>query len=391
MVDFEEITEGTPTESNETPGNADAVDDEACNTERLAAIEAKREPSASGAARLRALRKKRFKQKQEAVAVDNDKEVKDVSAATSLEERIPEKPAKVEPVEEQTRTASPTQPSSETKKYQGKLIAFGGSFFKMYICMKFQRIHFDIIGVAAIRRKKVMEKRQKEQKEAEKSEKKAQEMIENMTSPKINTAPYYELLVLAILFVCGFFIGGLQRDSFIVKSGFHYLSPSSHSEDVGSIPNFQQTQDILDEVDEFGSFGVKEGTEEEIDPFFRVDLDKYTQGDSIFMSAARFAVGIHRSIIYFPAKVMRNPPILLLVAVLIRKIIRVPKFTESKPASDNMVANAMNFISSFFPGLVSIYDTYKRARLDLYIVFTGFLLGAILSTKGDIYASNDEL
>lgn len=238
----------------------------------------------------------------------------------------------------------------------------------------------------------MLEKRQKDQEEAEKSEKYAQQMIENMKlSSKTNSAPYYELLVLVILFVCGFFIGGLQQESFLVKSGFHYLSPSDNGRKVESISSFQEEHGVADEFDEFRSFGDDQGAEGEIDPIFRIDLDKFTQGDSIFMSVARFAVGIHRTIIYFPSKIVTNPPVLLLVALMLRKIIPTPKIIEEKPAADNMTANALNFISSFFPGLVSVYDTYKRTRLDVYVIFTGFLLGIIMKSNTSIYASNDEL
>ena len=130
MVEFEEITESTNTEPKDSPGNTDTTGEATCATERIATIEAKREPSASGAARLRALRKKRFKQKQEdAVDISKDNAVDDVvskgvklSASVMTVDRDGAKSSVdqssvVSPVQE---PVSSSQPSSETKKYQGK-------------------------------------------------------------------------------------------------------------------------------------------------------------------------------------------------------------------------------------------------------------------------------
>ena len=74
---------------------------------------------------------------------------------------------------------------------------------------------------------------------------------------------------------------------------------------------------------------------------------------------------------------------------MLRNLIRVPKVQKEAAVSNSLMSTAINFVTSSFPGLVSIYEMYKRARGDVYVMLVGFLLGAIVSKT--IGGNNDEL
>ena len=249
----------------------------------------------------------------------------------------------------------------------------------------------NVAGVAATRRKKVMEQRQQKLKEAQKSEEKAKAVINKMMPSKSNSAPYYELLILLLLFVIAFFIGGSQQENVLTNKQFHYFTPDSHSASVnhGVLNVVEESEARRTLLSEFDDTEDEVYNESNIDPIFGVDLDLITSGDSLFMWLARFAVGIHRKIIYFPMKLLKNPPVFLLTSLMLRNLIRVPKVQKEAAVSNSLMSTAINFVTSSFPGLVSIYEMYKRARGDVYVMLVGFLLGAIVSKT--IGGNNDEL
>mmetsp|Transcript_16071 Transcript_16071/g.23658 ORF Transcript_16071/g.23658 Transcript_16071/m.23658 type:complete len:340 (-) Transcript_16071:97-1116(-) len=327
------------------------------NAERLASLEAgKDNPTSTGAARLKAMRKKRFAKrsaKTEELAKADETAVK-AESSTSAEkmEKTDEKNAEVEvadqPVVNQEGEAEAEEIALPTDKKKYK-------------------------GVAAIRRQRIIEKRLKEADKPEKAE-----LLGTMPKKQRDLSGYYELLVLIIIFMAGFLIGGMQHESVVVKAGLNYLNPP---ETVVRVPHVLNGLDYSSEDDEFDVEVEEVG---EIDPIFGVDLDKLVEGDDILRKLAKVAVKIHRSIISFPLAILKNPPVLLIVSIFLRKLIKIPKAVQNKQENSNMI---MAYLIGFFPLLSSILNLYRRTRKDVGVMFVGLLLG-LLVAKGRV---TDEL
>jgi len=75
---------------------------------------------------------------------------------------------------------------------------------------------------------------------------------------------------------------------------------------------------------------------------------------------------------------------------MLRNLIRVPKDQKEAAVSNSLMSTAINFVTSSFPGLVSIYEMYKRARGDVCVMLVGFLLGGAIVLK-TIGGNNNEL
>ena len=141
--------------------------------------------------------------------------------------------------------------------------------------------------------------------------------------------------------------------------------------------------------------------EENIDPLFQVDLDKYTQGSGIFMMAGRFAVACHRLNLYFfyylPLSIVariqntilslfQSPPMLCILALAIRQAIgnvvlgaRLPEAVEDESQHKDVLSMAKNFVKSFvlrsFPTATTIYDAWVHLRADMYVILCGLFVG----------------
>jgi len=395
MVEFEEIPESPPkseelqdeekVSATTTPNEEVTQPEKDKNAERLTSVEVGG-PSKNGAARLRALRKKRFKKSKAAAAAVV------VQSSTPVDE-TEEQSEKSIPVPVSDPTLAPTVVEVENKDAapSSVLPVSCGEASSVVNASSGSTDGKKWKGVAATRRKKVMEQRQQKLKEAQKSEEKAKAVINKMMPSKSNSAPYYELLILLLLFVIAFFIGGSHQENVLTYKQFHYYTPDSHSasvnHDILNVVEESEARRTL--LSEFDDTEDEVHIESNIDPIFGVDLDLIISGDSLFMGLARFAVGIHRKIIYFPVKLLKNPPVFLLTSLMLRNLIRVPKVQKEAAVSNSLMSTAINFVTSSFPGLVSIYEMYKRARGDVYVMLVGFLLGAIVSkTIGGI---NDEL
>lgn len=321
------------------------------NAERLASLDpGKENPTSTGAARLKAMRKKRFAKKSAKVeglikANESVGKVELDTKVTRVEETDDKANVKVDQAvtnQEGEREVEEIVVQTEQKKYK---------------------------GVAAIRRKKLLEKRLKDAYKPEKAE-----FLEKMPKKQQDLSGYYELFVLIIIFMGGFLIGGVQHESIAVKTGLNYLNPP---EIVTRVPHVSDDFEPIGAEDEFNIEVEETG---EIDPIFGVNLDKLVEGDNVLRKMAKVAINIHRSIISFPLAILKNPPVLLIVSILLRKLIKVPKPEQSKQENSNMI---ITYLIGFFPLLSIILNLYRRTRKDVGIMFVGFLLG-LLMAKGRV-------
>jgi len=164
--------------------------------------------------------------------------------------------------------------------------------------------------------------------------------------------------------------------------------------------------------DEFADF-ARERKTKNIDPLFGVDLDEYTAGPGLFMLAGRLAVRAHRINLalfyYFPVNTIRSmrdfvrqlirmPPMLCLLALVIRQVVgkvllgaKLPDKSEddTEPgagAGKDVMAMIKSFLMSFtaraFPTMVGLYDAFVHLRADMYVVVCGFLVGLAWNHMG---------
>mmetsp|Transcript_1655 Transcript_1655/g.3023 ORF Transcript_1655/g.3023 Transcript_1655/m.3023 type:complete len:515 (+) Transcript_1655:118-1662(+) len=387
------------------------------------AVDASVTPSpakASSSARLAQIRRRYKKAAAEnaSTTVDGGKsesEEKEVSVAT---EDV--KDAADETTAEDDRDK--TSPSGEKKKY---------------------------MGVAKMRRKLAAEKKKTEEAVIEDELKELEEKIPKILHRKtVTLAPVMiQLFTIVFLFFAGFDVG-IQNHAIVkqevphVHTNLFYVDhgigiqkmfgqkKSSASEDI--LMGLKEEVKIVDEYEEEDEFASGKGkplgastegnnVKENVDPIFGVDFDKLTAGSGFFFTAARLAVSIHRTLTYIfylwplsvihsilsvPRKLVGNPPVFFLCAVIIRYLgkhvlggnipnldemieaeVKADKVENEKPdlASTDFVSMGKNFISNFlkgnFPKLVMVYTIFKDARSDMFIVLCGFFVGLIAPTN----------
>ena len=245
---------------------------------------------------------------------------------------------------------------------------------------------------------------------------------------------YMHIFTIMLLFVAGLDVALQQYNPTVhvesalsmVQNGFPVVHRSfgpvaaketsrvweSHSE-------LSATQDVHEEFD---------GEEKlaNIDPLFGVDLDELTKGPGVLTQLARGAVGAHRSILYLvyylpwsvlqslariPRALLRSPPALCLVALLVRHGVGktilgagLPSIPSANEKGIDVLAMAKNFVFGFlsnnFPTAVTIYDAFTHLRSDMYVVLCGVFAGLVyvhmmapVSQEGHIHyeAGSDEL
>jgi len=159
--------------------------------------------------------------------------------------------------------------------------------------------------------------------------------------------------------------------------------------------------------DEFGTDLLEDdAAEENLDPLFRIDLDKLTEGPGLLNMLARKAIFVHRLILnfsyYLPKRIVSNvsaafsmlvdtPPIPCLVAILLRqfvgKVILGAKLPDKVGINEQVVDSgqkdvigmaknaASAFISKAFPTAISLYSVWTHLRADIYILLFGVFVG----------------
>lgn len=376
------IVSGEQVKSTTVAEDAAAAEETAAATDSAAA-------ASSGSARMAAMRRRRLAKKKEAAAAIKEDTTPEEAVVKKVEApaAVCEAPA-VETVKEvakptaETPAPSSTEASSEKRKYK---------------------------GVAAMRRQKNRERAAKEAQE------RSEELAKNAPVMKKRAAIYKLPIIMHLLTVLILFCGGLKvgLDQVVhehVEVHRELLAPQQHGFGVVKFIERRTSgrpQAALEDewskpteetVDEF----AKDDDEEyvpNIDPLFQLDLDKFTQGDSIFMVIARFAVSIHRLNLYFlyhlpisimnallkiPTKLINTPPLLFAFAIIVRQFAKhvlgaaLPEEAKAAKKEDvlAMIKNAiLSFLSTSFPTAVGMYQAFIDLRQDMFVLLCGVFVG----------------
>jgi len=189
---------------------------------------------------------------------------------------------------------------------------------------------------------------------------------------------------------------------------------------------------VISHDDEFNDGGAAEGTLDRapnIDLLFQIDLDALLANADLpspLEYAARFAIGFHRTWVYYlwtlpttlvkslvslPKNLMNgwiaNPPWILGIVLLIRLVIKIlmgnnKSFSLNEDKDDSggggggkgldLMAKGMdmakNYATSKFPKVTVFFSTLMRVmKVDMYVVLCGFLIGLVMpSIKEDCLA-----
>jgi len=394
-----------------------------------------------GLSKMAAARRRRFKKKDEtataAAATYKDETVEAPGAATSApgDELTPPEPiaATTEPppvVETPAAALEPSPPSQDASSSGGA--ETDGTNTKKYR------------GVARIRRQMLKEKQHRTTGDdipTPPASSTAGKVPGNAAAVAASHSPHHRsrtwytalpILMHAVavlaLFGAGLDVGLQQRPAPTVRihtsvaprEEFHivrvFQKSRSHHHHLPSADELLQQAELQDlvaepEVDEFflPSEAERHAAETStIDPLFGVDLDLYTQGDSLYMALARGAIKLHRvnlSIFYYlPLRVFnyawqtfeqlaRSPPLLCFMAIVIRQVLAkcilgasLPKPAEVEPQKDvlTMIKQfVQGFIVKAFPTAVSLYDAWSHLRADMYVVLCGLLVGLAVRHSQD--------
>jgi len=175
----------------------------------------------------------------------------------------------------------------------------------------------------------------------------------------------------------------------------HQNSGSSIQRDF-YVPSDQPSNEFLD-VD-------IQDSAQNLDPLFRVDLDELTKGHGMTNALARAAVSVHRSIVWLvymfplsivevalriPQALVRSPPTLCLVALVVRHVLGkgilgagIPEpIKEIEKGPIDILALAKNFVTNSltanFPTVVGVYDAFTHLRTDMYVLLCGVFSGFV--------------
>ena len=379
------------------------------------------EPEVSKSDKLAAMRRRRFKKK--APSAKKDESVPDVTAREpSINDEAPKEKEDHEETKQDSGldSASPksiTEPSTVTAVSHAEEIPVeeDGSQKKKYM------------GVAKMRRKMIKERQAKEEAEATNV---ASHTTQSQSAPvssapsskvirKVSLLPIaMHVLTVILLFLAGLDIGlqqsrieyssmGLVVHTDIVpRRRYESLIGSTVTEtvplSVKKVMDYNTGYGDSDVENEFEEQDTTQGrTQENLDPLFQVDLDKYTQGPGLFMMAGRFAVACHRANLslfyYLPLSLLErlqltvkalteSPPMLFLLALAIRQALGklilgagLPEIEQDDKNDKDVVGMVKNFVTSFvtksFPTAVTIYDAWTHLRSDMYVILCGLFVG----------------
>lgn len=356
--------------------------------------------SRSSSSRLAQMRRRRFKKEQkketETTTVSEEKKAKDddvkedQTEAQNVTNDKPESPPETEETKPEPAPETNTgEQTGEEKKY---------------------------LGVARMRRKRLAEKKKKEESEAMDTTAKTKNIVRHTPTEKVNTLPIYlHLFITLILFSVGVQIGLNQHSHIVWEDGMvvNELSVkesmifSYFKKEESVIKSF--SVDISPDVgmeDEFSTDEFYEAeVEENIDPIFRVDLDKLTEGPSFFNKIARMAIRCHRAIIamimFLPQTLLSIPhaivttkcyPYFFLISAFLRQGsvlfgATIPSKTDEDEESNKkdilsmMIAGAKDMIGRSVPGfsvLKFFYNMLQEGRDDMMVVSCGLLFGLVV-------------
>jgi len=242
---------------------------------------------------------------------------------------------------------------------------------------------------------------------------------------KAQTVPIYmHMIVILLLFVAGFDVGIQQfhvdidvRTQVAVqefgvpllhRNPWNPLEPiASETLEEKALTSSSSSSTTGDVKDEFDETIDEEYNPPNIDPIFRVDFDEMTKGSGFFNQLARGAIGIHRlilwilyygpmgffgSILSIPATLIKSPPGLFSIAIILRQVVghgvlgaEIPDESGedgtdgTKQNNIEVLSMAKNFVKNFFvttfPTAVKFYDAYLHLKSDMYVVFCGVFFG----------------
>jgi len=409
---------------------------------------AKPASSSSSARRLAQMRRMKYKKAADDAAKEESK-AEGATEENSADGEVEAEESKAEVLQGQVQAPAPVL--FEDEKNEEEKTGTAGA--KKYM------------GVAKMRRKMLAEKKQSQEAADSNEMKELETKLPKSMKPKsVDLAPIFiQLFTVLFLFFAGFDVG-IQNHAIMkqevpyvhtnlsyVDHGIGLLSLFGEKSTSANQDNLMVLNDVVElditEEDEFGDAKTKPAgatsdanQEDNFDPLFAflgvdVDFDKVMAGDGMIMGAARFAVSIHRSMMYFfytffyalplafihkllsiPKSLFANPPVLFLCAIIIRYIGKhilggtIPKLDEMIEAevkADNekkekdlaskmdFVSMGTNFASNFatnnFPKVVMAYTIFKDARSDMFVVLCGFFVGLIapVSIMGSTIASEE--
>mmetsp|Transcript_128785 Transcript_128785/g.372619 ORF Transcript_128785/g.372619 Transcript_128785/m.372619 type:complete len:455 (-) Transcript_128785:192-1556(-) len=275
------------------------------------------------------------------------------------------------------------------------------------------------LGVARMRRNMIKKRKQEEEEDADGKKEgtaaieETQVDIKSLSKEplKVNTFPIYmHIFTILLLFLAGMDVS-LQQYHYSLKvdSELAFVQhgiPVVHRK-LGPISTAETKSGIFDQ-DYFAANDGDEFQEEEsqppnIDPLFGVDLDALTSGPGIMNQLARGAVAAHRSLLWFvyylplsilqsimgiPQALMRSPPALCIIALLLRHVVGkgilgagLPETTAVDEKGIDVIAMAKNFVTNMlnnsFPTAVVLYDAFTHLRADMYVVLCGVFSGLV--------------
>ena len=291
------------------------------------------------------------------------------------------------------------------------------------------------VGVARMRRKMILKKRQEEESESkpESTTEAAAVVLPATVSAPVSTFPVYMyIFTVLLLFLAGLDVGLQQFHQDVTvhpndvfsQHGAPFVHRNLWKVDETNSPSqleeLQKRTSDWNDADTPDEFVEDEDEyEPNIDPLFRVDLDELTKGSGILLQLARGAVAVHRfilrivyeipmgifqTILGIPQTLINSPPILCIVALILRQVISKQVLRASLPSSESddksketggidvlaMIKQTVkNFLSSAFPTAVSMYDAFTHIRSDMYIILCGVFFGLawrhqqVLHTEGD--------
>ena len=376
-----------------------------------------KEESAKNAARIRAARQRRYGKKKapaaaaavvattaETPAADDDagEDTTKVAAVAveepaKTEELKTEEPAKVvvEVVEEpKAAKAVVVEDQKDTKKY---------------------------MGVAKMRRQQILKRKQQQQQSQEDGTATNSTSAEIILPPKpilqkIIVLPIYmHIFTIVLLFLAGVDVAFQPFQETVIVQNVNTLSqyglplihrslsfPSSSLDTKKGMLMDDYAATTRGDEDEFQKDPDHAEYVPNIDPLFRIDLDEYTKGSGIISTLGRGAVSVHRftlkvvwhtplnfitSIFAIPQALMETPPLLCVVALVLRQIVgkillganlvdAVPEKKDDAIDVLNMAKKFVtNFLSTTFPTVISMYDAFSHLRQDMYVILCGVFCG----------------
>lgn len=233
------------------------------------------------------------------------------------------------------------------------------------------------------------------------------------SAKKVSTLPVYmQLFTVVLLFVAGLDIG-LQQSSYeganfqlaINEHGLPLIHRNVRIFGAKKEPleELKVSQESYEQIEEEFADILKDEVADNIDPIFRVDLDKLTEGPGLLNQLARQAVSVHRLILflvfYFPKNalqtfvgvpqaLLQSPPALCVIAVIVRQVFGkailgagIPELDEKDDNGGviDVVAMIKKFVSNFFAGnfplLAKLYDAFTHLRADIYVMLFGVFSG----------------